>query len=95
MRTNSCFDESFRAALSIGGRALVGDGFCKLGAEQEDLRGVVAEHQSYQRAGGAAGRLGTAQPRYVPVSDFPTVKSIAVTNAPSARSRQRRAQSGD
>jgi len=36
MRTNSCFGESFRAALGIGGCELVGDGFCKLGAEQED-----------------------------------------------------------
>jgi hypothetical protein len=47
LRTNSPIIESFLGEFGVGGRALVGDGLGKLGAEQEDLCGIIGpEHQN-------------------------------------------------
>jgi hypothetical protein len=51
LKTNSLSIESFLAGLPFSGDAGI---LCKLGAEEEDLRGIVRpEHQNDQRAGRA------------------------------------------
>src|SRR4029453_4329245 len=58
LRTNSGAIESFLTLLARRGIARIIDRLRQLGAEQEDLRGVVdPEHQDDQRTRGAIGRV--------------------------------------